>query len=437
MLTTGVVWLVVGCFAFLFFLIIWGVPVAISMLVSAMVGMIILTGSFKPGVHILTYTLQILATTHSYIVIPLFVLMGALAGTTGVAADFFKAANKLVGRIRGGLGIAVCFASAAFGALTGSTVSSTIIMTKVALPELKKFNYQSSFSLGIIASASTLAAMIPPSIMLVVYAILTEQSVGKLLVGGIVPGIMQAAIYSLFIWARASLQPGLAPRGQRYSLGESLRSLKDIIPLVGTLLGVMFGILFGLWTPVEGGAIGAITIALYGLLRRRLKATEVRDAGVETASTCGIIFILIVGSICFSKFLAASGVTEMLISAVIAMNVSPFVFFLMLLGAFTVLGCFIEGIAMEALSLPILMPVILMFGWDPVWFGIIMTKLVQVATLTPPVGLNLYALKSAAPNENFTDIARGCLPFWTLEWGILLLLYFVPQIVLWLPSMTG
>lgn len=429
------VFLAVVAFGVLLFFIAWGVPIGVTLCLAGMLGMFLFRGSLDSAFHIVTYVLRDMATSYAFIVIPLFILMGALAGATGVAGDFFSAANKLIGRIRGGLGMAVCYACAALGAVTGSTISATMVMTKIALPELKRFNYQPAFALGIIASAATVAIMIPPSIMLVVYGILADQSIGRLLVGGTIPGIIKAIIYSLFIWGRAQLQPNIAPPGVKYPWKEALLSLKDVIPLVGVMLAIIFGILFGLWTPVEAGAVGVVVIFFLGLIRRRLSRAGITEGGIETALTCGAIFILIVGSLTFSRFLAVTGVTEMIITYFVALHLSPIVFLLILLGFFTILGCFVEGIAMEALTIPILLPIIIEMGWDPIWFGIILTKLVQIAALTPPVGLNLYAMKSVAPEEDFLTIAWGCLPFWILELGIIMLFFFVPQLVLWLPSL--
>lgn len=412
-----------------------GVPIGVVLGLAGVAGIIGLIGDIGPGVALAGLIPIGVTSTYSYIVVPMFLLMGALASATGLSGEIFDAAYKNLGRLPGGLAVATAFASAGFGAVTGSSVAATMAMGKLALPEMRKFNYKPVLSAGVIASSGTFAMMIPPSIMLVVYAIFTDQSVGKMLLAGAIPGLITAVVYSLQIMLRVLKNPSLGPRGQAFHWKDKIVSLKSVIPFLIVLLAILAGILFGLWTPTEAGAGGVLLVIAMGLIRRRMGGRALLEGIEEAVVASASVFVLVIGALLFSGFLALSGVTEQLTTHIVNLDISLLGLFLILMAFYILLGCILEGMSMMALTIPLVFPTILTLGWNPIWFGIIFVKLVEIAQVTPPVGLNLYVMKSVAPDIPIATIYLGCLPFWLCDVAVLTLLYFVPQLALWLPNM--
>lgn len=420
-----------GGFLFLFL----GAPVGPLLAFAAMTGLFLLTGSFQAASSLLLAVGFDVSSSTGYVVIPMFILMGAIAAQTGIVRELFDAAYKAVGRFAGGLAVATCCAAAAFGAVTGSSVSAASAFTKVALPEMRRYNYQMRLSAGIIAVSGTLAMMIPPSLMMVFYGIVAQQSVGKLLIAGILPGILTVIIYAIIILIRAKVNPAIAPPGPTFPIGDVVRSSAKASPFILVLLVLIGGLLYGIWTPTEASAAGVMVVALIGFLKGRLNFRRVFDASIDSVITSAAVLVLVIGSVLFGKFLALSGVSGNLGNWVTKANLSSLELFLGLVVVYLILGTVLEGISILALTVPIVLPIIIKAGWDPIWFGVILVKLIEIGAVTPPVGLNLFAVKSAAPEVKSSDIIIGALPFWISEVGILFVLFYVPQIATILPSM--
>ncbi|MGE0502328.1 MAG: TRAP transporter large permease [Rhizobiaceae bacterium] len=421
-------------FALLMVLLFAGAPVGISMIIVAMLGLWALTGSISGTALLVANSMFTFTNSHAMIVVLMFVALGELAAVAGLSSDLFTMMNRVVGRFKGGTALATNFAAAGFAAITGSTTSATMAMCRVALPELRKFGYRDEISTGIIAACGTFAAMIPPSIFLVIYGILTNQSISRLLLAGIVPGILMAVLYALRIYIRRLVSPELFPPGAKFTAAEQVESIIRAFPSLAIVIIIITGILTGLWTATEAGGIGVMLIFLLALYRRQIGRREIVEVARTSLITTASLFTVIIGSMLLSRFLAFSGLTESMVGAIVGLELQPWVFFLCLMLAYVVLGMFLEGIGMAALTLPIVLPIVIANGWDPIWFGIVFTVIAEIALLTPPIGLNLYVIRSVAPDVPIGTVIKGVLFLLPADILMLALLYTFPQIALWLPN---
>jgi tripartite ATP-independent transporter DctM subunit len=416
-------------------LLLIGAPIGPLLTFAAVVGLFLVTGSFQAATSLMLVTGFEVASSVSYIVIPMFILMGSLASRTGIINDLYDAAYKAVGRVAGGLAVATTIAAAAFGAVTGSSISAASALTKVALPEMERYGYSRRLAVGLIAVSGTFAMMIPPSLIMVFYGIVAQQSIGKLLIAGLLPGILTVVVFSILILIRAKINPGIAPAGPRFSFVETMQASVKASPFVLVLLFLIGGILIGFWTPTEASAGGVVVVAAIGLAKRNLNLRRMFEAGIDTVMTAAAVLLLVMGSVLFGKFLALTGVTSFLTNFVNGAELSSIQLFIVLIIFYLILGTFLEGISILALTVPVVLPIILKAGWDPIWFGVIMVKLIEIGAVTPPVGLNLFAVKSTAPHVKTSDIIIGAMPFWICDILVLFVLFAVPSIATILPSM--
>jgi len=379
------------------------------------------------------------STTNSFTlaVIPLFILMGSLATQAGLTTDLYRAAYNWLGRLPGGLAMATTLASAAFGAASGSTVVNAAVFTKMALPQMTSFGYDRRLSAGCIAASGTLASLIPPSILMVIYAILTEQSVALLLVAGLVPGLLSAALYMAGIYAIARRFPNMAPRSEiRISWGRRWRSLYGVWGIAFLFLLVIGGIYTGFFVPTYAGAIGAFGAFLIVLFKRRLNARTTvdtfKDAGITTSS----IFIIVIGGIVFARYLTYTGIVNDITGALLALELGKYTYLFAFAAIYLVLGMLIDPIAIMVITLPVMYPILTKAGFDPIWLGVIAIKLAEVSLITPPVGLNVYVVRSASPIPlKLEEVFAGVMPFLAIDVLTLLLLIAIPEISLFLPSL--
>ena len=379
------------------------------------------------------------STTNSFTlaVIPLFILMGSLATQAGLTTDLYRAAYNWLGRLPGGLAMATTLASAAFGAASGSTVVNAAVFTKMALPQMTSFGYDRRLSAGCIAASGTLASLIPPSILMVIYAILTEQSVALLLVAGLVPGLLSAALYMAGIYAIAKRFPNMAPRSEiRISWGRRWRSLYGVWGIAFLFLLVIGGIYAGFFVPTYAGAIGAFGAFLIVLFKRRLNARTTvdtfKDAGITTSS----IFIIVIGGIVFARYLTYTGIVNDITGALLALELGKYTYLFAFAAIYLVLGMLIDPIAIMVITLPVMYPILTKAGFDPIWLGVIAIKLAEVSLITPPVGLNVYVVRSASPIPlKLEEVFAGVMPFLAIDVLTLLLLIAIPEISLFLPSL--
>ena len=426
-------WAVV-LFVLLMVLLLTGAPVGIAMILVAILGLWALTGSLSGTALLAANSMFSFTNSHAMVVIIMFVALGELAAMAGLSNDLFTMMNRVVGRFRGGTALATNFAAAGFAAITGSTTSATMAMCRVALPELRKFGYRDEISTGIIAACGTFAAMIPPSIFLVIYGILTNQSISRLLLAGIVPGLLMAVFYALRIYLRRLVSPELFPAGAKFSAAEQVESILRAIPSLAIVIIIISGILAGFWTATEAGGVGVMLVFLLALYRRQVNVSTIFSVARTSLITTASLFTVIIGSLLLSRFLAFSGLTESIVGTIVGLELEPWIFFLCLMLAYTILGMFLEGIGMAALTLPIVLPIVIANGWDPIWFGIVFTVIAEIALLTPPIGLNLYVIRSVAPDVPIGTIIKGVLFLLPADFLMLGLLYSFPEIALWLPN---
>jgi len=422
-------------FAAMIVLLALGVPVAYAIGAVAIVGIYVAIGPV-----FLLSTLQSLpyafASDYNFAVVPMFVLMGALASRAGIITDLYAAAFKLTSRIRGSLMMATVMAQAMFAAISGSTTVAASIFTRMALPEMTRYGYNRGVSAGCVAAAGTLAGLIPPSIAMVLYAVLTGEPVGKLLIAGIFPGLLTAAGYLVGIRLMLIFRPEWAPLiAERFTLKDKLKAVSNtwtVFLLIGLVLG---GIYAGVFPPSAAGAVGAAGVLVIALSSRRLPRGALWDSLIESARISAVLFLIVMAGLLFSRFLLISGFIGELKTFVMSVELTAAMFITMVLVLFLVLGCFVDSVSLMVITLPFLYPISKALGIDGIWFGVLVIKLIEIAAITPPVGLNLFAVLSAARGElTSRELFKGIVPFLVMEAVILALLIAFPSIATQLPA---
>ena len=412
-----------------------GVPVAVSMGVVGICGMY-----FGAGELFVIGQLRSLpfATVNSYglAVLPLFVLMGVLAESSGITTDVFRAADLWLRRLKGGLYQAVIVGSAAFAAISGSTTVNALVFSRIAFPKMVGLGYSKSLSLGAIAGAGSFAAMIPPSITMVIYAIMTEQSVGQLLIAGLIPGVVTALVYLSGINLLVRIDPTLAPViTEKVSWGERWRALGTVWPIVILILVVMGGIYTGVFPPSAAGAAGAFGAFLFAVARMRGVRGWLIGALQDAAFMSCIMFMILVGGLILSRMLVVTGVIDHLVVAITSVADTPLKFMILASVLYIILGCFLDTTSMMVVTLPFLFPAVVALDIDPIWFGIVLVKLIEISVITPPVGFNLFAVMSAVRGQaTFGQVYKGVIPFIVFDLLVLALLIMYPELATWLPE---
>ncbi|GGE51393.1 C4-dicarboxylate ABC transporter permease [Agaricicola taiwanensis] len=412
-----------------------GLPVAVAMIAVSAVGMYAAAGS---GFMMTTFRTLPFATASSYTfaAIPMFVAMGVIAGASGIISDIYRSADMWLARVRGGLFMATTLASAGFGAINGSTIVGAALFTRIALPEMVKLGYDRAASAGCIAAAGTFAAMIPPSITMVLYGVLTNESIGQILIAGILPGLLTAAVYLVGIGIFVRIWPDWAPPSdRRFPLGQRIRSLSTVWPIAVIAFIVVGGIYSGLVSPSAAGAVGAVGALVVVLLMRRMTTQTLVQGMSEAATTTAVMFFIVIGGLAFSRLLLVTGFVGDILSGIETLALPAWVLFLALVAVYLVLGMLMDPISMMVMTVPIVHPIVTGLGYDPIWFAIIMVKLIELSCITPPVGLNLFVVAGAGKGLVTTQqVYKGVIPFVILELITLGLLIAFPQITLWLPQ---
>jgi len=415
-----------------------GVHVGVALGLSGFLGIFLTVG---PDAAFAQLSAVPFGTTNSFAlaVIPLFILMGSFATVAAITTELFRTAYVWLGGLRGGLAMATVMSSAAFGAASGSTIVNAAVFTRMAMPEMTRFGYDVRLSSGCIAAAGTLAALIPPSILMVIYAVITEQSIGKLLIAGIVPGMLTALIYCGGIYLLARMRPDLAPLAKiDFKWGERWRSLYGVSGIMILFVLVVGGIYGGYFPATYAGAIGAFGAFVIALVKGRLNRSSLIEVLKEAAVTTSVIFIIVVGGILFSRFLTYSGLVTMISTSLLSFGTDKYTYLLGYVVLFSILGCFIEPIAIMVMTLPIMFPVMKQAGFDPIWLGVISVKLAEIGVLTPPVGLNVFVVKSSSPVPvTLGQVFAGVTPFILLDFLSLGLYVAFPKMILWLPSLMS
>lgn len=369
--------------------------------------------------------------------VPMFLLMGYVASSTGITEGLFRAMRLFLSRLPGGLAVASVGACAMFSAASGSSVAVAAAMARIATPEMLRYRYEIGLATGVIASAGTLGSLIPPSILMVIYGYFAEVSIGKLFIAGVLPGILSAVIFSTMIIVRVKLDPQLAPPVDDHpSWAERIQSLGDVWPLPVLVLGVLLGIFIGVFTPTEGGAVGAALAVVIAAVRRTLSWQAFRVAVAQTLSGTASIFMVVIGTVLLTRFMALSGVPDHLASTLMSFGASDMVILVMVAVLYLILGCFLDSIGLMLLTLPIVLPLVRGAGMDLIWFGIIVVKLLEIGLVTPPVGLNVYVIKGALGNAvTLSQVFRGVMWFVASDLVTLSIIVAVPWLSLVLPSM--
>jgi tripartite ATP-independent transporter DctM subunit len=411
-----------------------GMPIAFGMAFVGVLGLLITCG---PDITWASLQLLPMSSISSYamVLIPLFVLMGNLAGAAGISRDLYDTAYKWFGRLPGGLAIATVFATAGLSACTGSSVAMVATMSKIALPEMDRYGYKRDLSLGSVAGAGTLDILIPPSIIAVLYAIITESSVGKVLIGGIIPGLINALGFVIMILIRTMINPDLGPRATGITWRDSFRSLEGVwgmLVLFGTFIGVIYT---GITTPTEAGAIGCLCALFLTLITGNLTKDVMKSALFETIRTGAMILTIVIAAQIFTLFLNRAGFSQRFIGLALGLDISPTTLVILFVLMYIPLGMFFEPMSMLLLTLPITYPVLQKMGIDGVWYGIIVILMVQLGLLTPPVGLCVYVLKSAVPETPLSTVFKSTFWFAIVICLMVILLILFPDLVLFLPRM--
>jgi C4-dicarboxylate transporter, DctM subunit len=424
-------------FLALFALMLLRVPVGMAMGLVGVSGFAYLVGG-GPALKVIGHTSMRTVTDYTFGVIPMFLLMGAFVTNSGMSRELFQAANRFLGHRRGGLGVATVVACGAFAAICGSSVATAATFSTVAYPEMRRYDYPQSFATGVIAAGGTLGAMLPPSTVLAVYGIITEQDIGKLFIAGIVPGLLAAAMYILTITLIGIARPNFLPRGPRASYRERIAALRSIwAPLL--LFVFVVGGLYGLpympkFTPTEAGGVGAVGAFLIGILRRRLRRAEILRSLLQATRTAAAVFTVLIGALLFGYFLTITQTPQKVTQFLTGLGLGRYGVLALIMIMYLVLGCLMDAMAMIILTIPIIFPVIVHLGFDPIWFGVIIVMTVELGLIHPPVGMNVFVIKSVVHDVSFSTIFRGVIPFICTDIFRLIILIAFPILALWLPS---
>ena len=371
-------------------------------------------------------------TNYNLLVLPLFILMGYFAFYAGITRDLYWAARQWFGNLPGGLAIETIFGSAGFAAACGASTASAAVMGRVALPELEKYGYDRKVATGCVAAGGTLATMIPPSVLMVVYGFIAEESIGALLLAGILPGLLEAFSYVMMLYIRFKINPDLGPRMAPVPFREKMKSLAGVRGMVILIVLVMGSIYSGIATPTEAAGVGAAGAFLLAL--PRMKGLDFWNACLETARTTSLIFAIIAGVLIYVHFLGFTGMPAMVAEWIVSLDISPTVVLICILALYLVLGMFLDGIGMLLLTVPIILPTIKQLGIDPIVFGVLVVRMVEIGLITPPVGLNVYVLKGVARGVPMSDMFKGCGWFVLVDLINVAILIAFPSIILLIPS---
>jgi tripartite ATP-independent transporter DctM subunit len=420
-------------FAVLFALMLLRVPVGMAMGLVGVTGFGYLTGS-TPALKMVGQTSMRIVTDYTFGVIPMFLLMGAIATRSGMSRELFQAANRFVGHWRGGLGLATIAACAGFAAISGSSVATAATFSTVAYPEMRRFHYPQSFATGVIAAGGTLGAMFPPSIVLAVYGLITQQDIGKLFVAGILPGLLAVAMYMIAIAAIGRVRPGWLPTAAASSWAERIQALREVWAPILLFLFVIGGLYGGLFTPTEAGGMGAGGALIISMARGRLSRADFLGSLLQATRTAAAVFTVLIGAILFGYFLTVTQTPQKVTGFVTGLGLGPHGALVLIMLMYLVLGCLMDAMAMIILTVPIIFPVVMALGFDPVWFGVIIVMTVELGLIHPPVGMNVFVIKTVVKDVSFSTIFYGVLPFVATDILRLAILIAFPVIALYLPS---
>jgi tripartite ATP-independent transporter DctM subunit len=415
-------------------LILLQVPIATALGLVGFGGVVLLNG-WTPALSMVATITRDSSLVYSLIVLPLFILMGNLVAGAGISGDLFRAAQAMIGHRRGGVAMATVVSSGAFAAICGSSVATAATMGKVAVPEMRRLGYGDRLASAVVAAGGTLGVLIPPSVIMVVYGVATQTHIGKLFAAGVVPGLIAVGGYMLAVRYMVWRDPAQAPLAKDRLQMDVRALVRTLWPVAAIFAIVMGGIYGGVFTSVEASGIGAAAALLFALTRHNLTFKKIVEIFADSASTSAMMFGIILGAALFGEFVNITGVHENLLALVQGSGLSPFSVIMLMVLVYLVLGCVLESLSMILLTVPIFFPIVIALGYDPVWFGIVVVVVVEIGLITPPIGVNLFVIRSVTPDIAMSSIVRGVLPFIAADLIRALLIVSLPAITLWLPNL--
>lgn len=428
--TVGIIGIVVLVVIFLL-----GMPVGFTMALVGLVGFCLLA-SLQAGLSVLARDIFATLSSYSLTVIPMFIFMGAIAYSSGMSRRLYDAGYVIFGQRRGGLAIATIAACAGFAAMCGSTNATAAAMGRVALPEMKRYKYDDSLATGCVAAAGSLGVMIPPSTIFIVYGILTEQSIGRLFIAGVLPGLLLATLFIAVVMLLCLRNPKLAPTGTPTSWKEKIAGITGMMEMLALFILVIGGLFFGLFSPTQAGAVGAFGALVIGLTRRQLTWKGFLFAVEDTLRITCMVMVIVAGATVFGHFIAIAKI-PLILSDWVAGLPLPSVFIMgLIILMYLVGGCFMDALALITLTIPIIYPLVTSMGFDPIWFGVVIVLITEMGVITPPVGVNVYVIKGISEDVPLEKIFRGIIPFLAALLVAVVILLIFPQIATFLPSFT-
>jgi C4-dicarboxylate transporter DctM subunit len=411
-------------------------PLGFSMMLVGFGGLVYIDG-WEPALNVVGFEIIEIGTNYGFVVLPLFVLMGVFVARANLSDDLYETSNAWLGHMKGGLAMATVAACGGFAAVSGSSAATAATMAKVAMPSMRRYGYADSLAAGTVAAGGTIGILIPPSAAMIIYGILTESDIGALFIGGVIPGLITIALYCLVIMVVVRIWPKSGPPGKRVGWGERFRSLYKVWGVLVLFFLVLGGIFIGAYTPSEAGAIGAVGALVFAILRRKMSFNAFYRSLIEAGFITTQIFAVAFGALILNQFINLSGMPEAIISFIQGLDVAPLTVVFIILGMYVILGMFTDGFSMIFISVPIFVPIVEALGFDLIWWGIVTVMAVEISLITPPVGLNVFVLKSMLPEVPLTSIFKGIAPFFAADLVRLAIVIFFPAVVLWLPKVMS
>lgn len=420
-------------FGLLFVLLAVGMPIGLAMGLAALAGTALLI-DLNAALSLLGQTAYETGITYNLSVVPMFVLMGYIAGGAGLSEALYRAGNAWLGHRRGGLALATIGACGAFSAICGSSLATAATMCQIALPEMRRHGYDDRLATGSIAAGGTIGILIPPSVLMVVYGLLTETSISRLFLAGILPGILTVIVFMITVSITTRLDPKLGPRGPRFPIHERFKAARDVWGTAALFLLVIGGLYLGIFSPTEAASVGAVGAAGLAALNRRLDFALLKSSLMDTVKTTAMIFTILIGAILLNNFLIIAAVPNLISEWIGTLPLGRTAILVVILLLYVLLGCLLDSLAMVLLTIPIFFPIVSDLGYDPVWFGVIVVMVVELGLITPPIGMNVFVIKGMAGDVPLERIFAGVLPFVVAQCVLIAILVIFPQIALWLPS---
>jgi len=422
------------CVVIMFILLFLRMHIGFVLFVIAFLGMSYMT-NITAGYKLIAMTPYNIGTTYVYSVMPLFIFMGLFASMSGIARSLYETSYKWLGHRRGGLAMATVGACAGFAAICGDSMATAVTMGSVALPEMKKYNYHNGLATGCVAAGGSVGILIPPSTAFIIYGLITDQSIGKLFIAGIIPGILLTFLFIITISLLCSRNPALGPSGPSVSLIKKVKSLKHTWAATVLFLFVMGGIYKGAFTPTEAGALGSFGVLVIVLTTKKFRWANLYKALNESLGITGMIFLMFIGAIAFTRFFSVTRLPTMLAGFIAGLELPRLIIMICILILYIILGCVMNVLPVIILTLPVIFPTVMALGYDPIWFGVIMILIAQIGVITPPIGMNVFAISGVAKDVPLGTIFRGIMPFWIAMVIAIAILIAFPQIALFLPNL--